>query len=76
MEAKILLLLKENDPENKEPVLKIIDYFVFRNHLCMTFDLYSINLYEFIKLHNYQGFEEDLIRRFAIQIMNALKYLK
>ena len=49
-------MLKENDPENKECVIKIKDYFVFRSHLCMTFDLYSINLYEFIKLYDYQGF--------------------
>jgi len=42
----------------------------------MTFDLYSINLYEFIKLHDYSGFNDGLIRRFAIQIMCALKYLK
>ena len=66
MEAKLLLLLKENDPENRESVIKIKDYFVFRNHLCMSFDLYALNLYEFIKMHDYQGFQEGLIRRFAI----------
>lgn len=42
----------------------------------MTFDLYSINLYEFIKLNDYAGFNENLIRKFAIQIMSALKFLK
>jgi dual specificity tyrosine-phosphorylation-regulated kinase 2/3/4 len=56
VEAKLLLLTKENDPENKECVIKIQDYFVFRNHLCMTFDLYSLNLYEFIKMYDYAGF--------------------
>ena len=42
----------------------------------MSFDLYALNLYEFIKMHDYQGFQEGLIRRFAIQIMSSLKYLK
>ena len=42
----------------------------------MTFDLYSINLYEFIKMYDYQGFQQGLIRRFAIQLMSGLKYLK
>jgi len=66
VEAKLLLLLKESDPDNVERVVKLRDYFVFRNHLCCVFDLYSINLYEFIKMYNYQGFEYGLIRRFAI----------
>lgn len=29
------------------------DYFVFRRHLCITFELLSINLYEFIKNNNF-----------------------
>lgn len=66
VEAKILLLLKENDQGDKEPVVKLKDYFVFRNHLCLTFDLYGLNLYEFIKMHDYSGFKENLIRKFAI----------
>ena len=52
VEAKLLLLLKESDPDNVERVVKLRDYFVFRNHLCCVFDLYSINLYEFIKMYN------------------------
>lgn len=76
MEAKLLLLLKENDPENIERVVKLQDYFVWRNHLCIVFDLYSINLYEFIKMYDYQGFEYGLIRRFAIQLLSALRYMK
>lgn len=76
VEAKLLLLLKENDPDNLERVVKLIDYFVWRNHLCLVFDLYSINLYEFIKMYDYQGFDYGLIRRFAIQLLSALKYLQ
>jgi len=66
VEAKLLLVLKENDSPNVERVVKLLDYFVWRNHLCLVFDLYSINLYEFIKMYDYQGFDYGLIRRFAI----------
>jgi dual specificity tyrosine-phosphorylation-regulated kinase 2/3/4 len=76
VEAKLLLLLKENDPDNMERVIKLNDYFVWRNHLCLVFELYSINLYEFIKMYDYQGFDYGLIRRFAIQLLAGLKYLK
>ena len=40
-----------------------------RNHLCITFELLSINLYEFIKNNNFQGVSLGLIRRFAIQLL-------
>ena len=72
----MLIVLKENDQDNVERVVKLIDYFVWRNHLCLVFDLFSINLYEFIKIYDYQGFDYGLIRRFAIQLLSALKYMK
>jgi dual specificity tyrosine-phosphorylation-regulated kinase 2/3/4 len=37
--------------------------------LCITFELLSINLYEFIKNNNFQGVSLGLIRRFAIQLL-------
>jgi len=49
---------------------------MFRQHLIISFELFSINLYEFIKSNNFQGFSLSLIRRFAIQILQALKYLR
>ena len=35
----------------------------------MVFELLSVNLYEFIALNDFNGFNMDLIRRFAIQIL-------
>jgi len=40
----------------------------------VTFELLSINLYEFIKLNDFEGLSISLIRRFAIQILYALNY--
>ena len=42
------------------------DYLVFRKHLVITFELLSINLYEFIKNNDFRGVSLGLIRRFAI----------
>ncbi|CAD8094829.1 unnamed protein product [Paramecium primaurelia] len=41
----------------------------------MVFELLSCNLYEFLAINDFQGFELDLVRRFAIQILQALLYL-
>ena len=31
------------------------EFFYFRQHLCIAFELLSMNLYEFIKNNNFQG---------------------
>lgn len=50
--------------------------FYFRNHLCITFEIMSLNLYEFIKNNNFQGVSLGLIRRFAVQLLTCLKFLR
>lgn len=40
------------------------------------FELLSINLYEFIKSTDFNGVSMGLIRRFAIQILHALKFTR
>lgn len=32
----------------------------------ITFEMLSVNLYEFIKMNHFQGFSLNLIKRFAI----------
>lgn len=76
VEVKILEHLRERDVESTSNVVHMFDYFYFRNHLCITFELLSINLYEFIKNNNFQGVSLGLIRRFAIQLLAALRFLR
>jgi hypothetical protein len=40
------------------------DNFYFRNHLCIACECLSMNLYEFIKINNFQGFHVTLIKRY------------
>lgn len=45
--------LKENDPEDKKNIVTIMEKFTFRSHLILTFEILSMNLYEFIKMNNF-----------------------
>jgi len=69
MELKILKFLNDNDKFDQHNVIRIKDYCIFREHLIISFELLSINLYEFIKNNNFKGISQNLIRRFAIQIL-------
>ncbi|CDH51990.1 kinase-like protein [Lichtheimia corymbifera JMRC:FSU:9682] len=71
-EIKILQNLVDWDPEDQHHNVRMTDYFVFRNHLCIACECLSINLYEFIKANNYKGFNLSLIKRFTVQILQSL----
>ena len=55
MELKILKFLNDNDKLDQHNVIRIKDYAIFREHLIISFELLSINLYEFIKNNNFKG---------------------
>ncbi|KAL7749256.1 serine/threonine protein kinase, CMGC, dual-specificity [Sorochytrium milnesiophthora] len=63
IECQILRTLQQADPEYKCNSVRMFDSFKFRHHLCITFELLSINLYEFIKSNEFRGFSVGLIRR-------------
>eukprot|EP00656_Telonema_subtile_P001356 TRINITY_DN10616_c0_g1_i4.p1 TRINITY_DN10616_c0_g1~~TRINITY_DN10616_c0_g1_i4.p1 ORF type:complete len:402 (+),score=118.06 TRINITY_DN10616_c0_g1_i4:75-1280(+) len=76
VEVKLLQYCKERDPHDQANLVHMDEYFYFRNHLCITFEVMSINLYELIKNNNFQGLSLGLIRRFAVQLLSALRALK
>ncbi|OMJ75264.1 hypothetical protein SteCoe_25620 [Stentor coeruleus] len=75
VEIKVLLHMKNNDPDNQSHSVKMLDYFIFRKHICIVFELLSINLYELLKSNNFRGFSLSLVRRFIVQIISCLSFL-
>lgn len=71
-EIKILKLLLANDKENSNSVLHIKDYFLFRNHICITSELLGNNLYQAMA----SPFSYQKIKQIAVQVLRGLKYLK
>ena len=45
-EIRILEHLRKQDVNNRNNVVHMLETFTFRNHICITFELLSINLYE------------------------------
>ena len=44
-------------------MINFTESFYFRGHLCISTELLGMNLYEFIKAHEFKGFSLSLIRR-------------
>ncbi|XP_019898256.2 dual specificity tyrosine-phosphorylation-regulated kinase 4 isoform X2 [Esox lucius] len=60
VELKILDVLRRKDRDDQHNVIHMKEYFYFRNHLCISFELLGVNLYELIKKNNFQGFNQVL----------------
>ncbi|XP_029005801.1 dual specificity tyrosine-phosphorylation-regulated kinase 3 [Betta splendens] len=74
-EIRILEHLRKQDRNGTMNVVHMLENFTFRNHICMTFELLSMNLYELIKRNKFQGFSLALVRKFAHSILQCLDAL-
>lgn len=64
------------DPHKNHGVVHIVDSFEFRGHLCICFELLSHNLYEYMRLTNFQGVNMQLVQKFTLQLIHSLCFLK
>ncbi|KAK9674782.1 dual specificity protein kinase yak1, variant 2 [Basidiobolus ranarum] len=77
MEVKILEWLNEKyDPDDKHHILRLHGTFIHKHHLCLIFELLSVNLYELIKQNQFRGLSTNLVRVFTNQILDSLCILK
>lgn len=74
-EIRILGHLRKQDVHNLMNIIHMFDSFTFRKHVCITFELLSINLYELIKKNKYQGFSLQLVRKFSHSLLVCLDAL-
>ncbi|KAK9872905.1 hypothetical protein WA026_020257 [Henosepilachna vigintioctopunctata] len=75
IEVRILNRIRKKDKVGKYNAIHMLEYFFFRNHLCISFELLSLNLYELIKKNNHKGFSLNLTRRFAKGLLKCLRLL-
>ena len=71
-EVKILEHLLREDTSNTANVVHIKNNFIFRGHMCIVFELMSLNLYELVKKNKFRGMKVGVVRKFAYSIAIAL----
>merc|ERR1719278_2322070 len=75
IEVRLLELMNRTDSDDKYHVVKLKNHFMWRNHLCLVFELLSYNLYDLLRNTNFRGVSLNLTRKFAQQIATALLFL-
>ena len=55
--------------------VKMLDDFVYRNHVCMVFQRLGLSLYDFLRRNSYRPFNIDIVRDFGQQLLRAVHFL-
>ncbi|XP_057479634.1 uncharacterized protein LOC130766922 isoform X2 [Actinidia eriantha] len=78
-EIKLLKFVNKHDPADKYHILRLYDYFYFREHLLIVCELLKANLYEFHKFNRESGgevyFTMPRLQSITIQCLEALQFL-
>ncbi|KAJ2157077.1 serine/threonine protein kinase, CMGC, dual-specificity [Coemansia sp. RSA 552] len=75
VEVKLLECLRRWDPAGAHNILQMSGSFHFRGHLCIVMELLSINLYEWLKSHQFSGTPAPLLRHVTVQMLQALQLM-
>lgn len=78
-EIKLLKFVNKHDPGDKFHILRLYDYFYYREHLLIVCELLKANLYEFQKFNRESGgevyFTMPRLQSITIQCLEALQFL-
>ncbi|XP_028825978.1 dual specificity tyrosine-phosphorylation-regulated kinase 1A-like [Denticeps clupeoides] len=75
IEVQLLELMNKHDTEMRYYIVHLKRHFIFRNHLCLVFEMLSYNLYDLLRNTNFRGVSLNLTRKFAQQLCTALLFL-
>lgn len=80
MEITILDMIADRAASGSAPgskfITKLLDTFIYRNHLCLVFELLNMNLYELLKQNSHRGLDHRLIQQFLSQLLEGMCLLK
>lgn len=75
-EIKILDLLRKQDKRGSHHLIHLKDYFLFRGHLCLTFEMLGPDLYSALKKDGFKGFPLPRVQHFSSNILACLRVLR
>ena len=75
VELQVLATLAANDPEGRYPVVKMLEWFDYRGHVCMVFERLGPSIYDFLRRNSYRGFPLAMARDYMHQVLEAVSYM-
>eukprot|EP00931_Biecheleriopsis_adriatica_P011104 TRINITY_DN112184_c0_g1_i1.p1 TRINITY_DN112184_c0_g1~~TRINITY_DN112184_c0_g1_i1.p1 ORF type:complete len:600 (-),score=100.77 TRINITY_DN112184_c0_g1_i1:34-1659(-) len=77
LEIGVLKMLNHGfDADDEQCIVRMLDYFVYRRHVCIVFEELHCNLYELLKHHKFKGLSLEFIQNITEQLVTALQCLQ
>ncbi|KAL6747277.1 kinase-like domain-containing protein [Haematococcus lacustris] len=64
------------DPLDRHHIVRMLDFFLHRKHLCLVFEKLDVNLFELLKRNAFRGLSLSLVQMFLRQLLDALAVLR
>ncbi|XVF43877.1 hypothetical protein PTKIN_Ptkin02bG0076000 [Pterospermum kingtungense] len=74
MELEVLQLLGKYD-RNGSRCVQLWNWFDYRNHICIVFEMLGPSLYHFLWKNNYRLFPVDLVRELGRQLLECVAFM-
>lgn len=75
VELQVLATLAANDPSARYPIVRLLEWFDYRGHICMVFDRLGPSIYDFLRRNSYKPFPFEMARSFMHQVLQAVAYM-
>lgn len=75
VEVKVLDILRSQDTNDDMCCVHMIDYFIFRGHLCITFEMHHNDLYTELKAGGFSGLDPAHVRDITGNTLQCLGLL-
>lgn len=70
IEAQILAAINKAGSRH---IVKAYDFFIFRSHVCITFEILGMNLYELSEVNEFRPLPHQQVRMYAMQMLSGLE---
>ena len=75
IEIRVLRHIRDVVDPGSELCVRLLDWFDYHGHICLTFDLLGLSVFDFLKDNGYHPYPLDQVRRISYQLIKAVKYL-
>lgn len=75
IEIRVLRHIRDVSDSGAELCVKLLDWFDYYGHICLTFDLLGLSVFDFLKDNGYYPYPLEQVRKIAYQLIKSVKYL-
>jgi len=75
LEVNVLEKIGRKDPDGDNLCVAMLDWFDYHGHMCISFDILGLSVFDFLKDNNYQPYPLEQVKHISYQLVKAVKFM-